>query len=1355
MGFKTKIKTSSPRLLNAWLLFATIIVIALFLLFYSVVYVRNNEKQQIAKRFRVLTQIGENVVAREKGFRSIGKNVDKGAEEEKEDKEKHPQVYIPLKQALEDEARQANELLQVEEKGSIRGNAILTFREVTYGEDTYIIYIRVEDFFEPLRRPDVFDGLIILEENHNNRDADKNHRPSIVLYHTFPGDIDWPGFEMKKTGTGIEAGSLQEIDIANKKYKLFLQPLKLTNGNKWYLGGVIENKTFEKESGKFKAGVLTPFFMIFTIFFLSIPLLKLCLMSRFERLDISDVLLTSLSIVLVTIALVLFSLIIFQANNDSNCAGKSLKTLAEQIEKKFTRELTDACKQLTIYDSSPVLMGHNLDSGASYTNILTNPPLGPGEDWGNNEQPAMVRILNSDYDLFKVIFWVNDSGQQVLQFTTRNYGGRLINVGSRKYFQEAGHWQLPGKPDKRLMLQSITSMTSGEKMAAISMKSNIGFTDNNGSKIEPEVVAMTSRLTSVIDTIMPAGYGFCIIDRTGEVWFHSNTQRNLQENFIHEAGNNTTLVSAIKSSQAKTLKLDYQNMIHKCYVRPIPDIPLYIITFHDIRYQTTQQSATILHTVIFILALCLFTGLLFVIASWSNYKKSLAKRKFVPFEWLKPLRKHKEIYPHLVLANIVFISFLAVFALFTPAHGIDTFFFCMSIALFSFVYNYHTITGKEGSKYPLSNLRLLVFFLVVVLLIDVIAWWAMDKFILLPIFQVVLSIVVVLLKTYKNKQLKIPPGKNWGGSYVYFLLTWLAAICVIPVILFYIHAYNYESEVALRHFQTTLAQQIEERDFNIREFYNKKIDQSHWAAVEQVKNKRKNSGIYANICYFTNWEGTAEDFDRADPIPDHHFNKIAYLFKPPMNRMAAETRDFVFPAAADQSRTWKKHNNQLVLKYKKKNALDNSDDKKNDIYVVSTIQSFKMPLGLSLLLLIIGICLVIGFAYFLVRYSTRMIFGLNLLETGKNKRTYIDAQDEIRESVRTGADIILYCPTKKEMEYCRELFCEKSPAKDKFEAYYFDLHRDTQTQELAAKNKSKKVFVENFELYPEDIDGNLKKTQKIVSLLRLPNIQVIIPAFLPLPEIIEYYEGKPEQLSPEKDQPPEETKSNHKKIIDLLSEITNSLVPLYLPLKTNKREVYPVIDKIYDTDIKELIKNEFAAAEYFKGIEPIIYQYYKKLHDNQEPITEEKMILKIRELARPYYNQLLNSCSGKEKYVLYDIAQDTLVNANNLEAINSLLKKGLLVYDGAFKLMNESFRDFILTAVNREELELYVSALSPKWRSYKTPLLLIALGVGVFFAFQEDVLGKVDALVTTAIGGIAIITRFSGLFLNVTKTSSK
>jgi hypothetical protein len=53
-----------------------------------------------------------------------------------------------------------------------------------------------------------------VEEKDKNGDADKNSRQCIVLYHTFPGDIYFPGFEkMKKSASAVEAGSLQEIDI--------------------------------------------------------------------------------------------------------------------------------------------------------------------------------------------------------------------------------------------------------------------------------------------------------------------------------------------------------------------------------------------------------------------------------------------------------------------------------------------------------------------------------------------------------------------------------------------------------------------------------------------------------------------------------------------------------------------------------------------------------------------------------------------------------------------------------------------------------------------------------------------------------------------------------------------------------------------------------------------------------------------------------------------------------------------------------------------------------------------------------------------------------------------------------------
>jgi len=224
-------------------------------------------------------------------------------------------------------------------------------------------------------------------------------------------------------------------------------------------------------------------------------------------------------------------------------------------------------------------------------------------------------------------------------------------------------------------------------------------------------------------------------------------------------------------------------------------------------------------------------------------------------------------------------------------------------------------------------------------------------------------------------------------------------------------------------------------------------------------------------------------------------------------------------------------------------------------------------------------------------------------------------------------------------------------------------------------------------------------------------------------------------------------------------------LPMYIPLKTmdddneKNQPQYPGIEKIQDDDMRSLIENEFQAAEHFKKIFPGVYRYSKYLAIKNRDVpgieTREEMIIKIQELMQQYYNELLSSCSKKEKYILYDIAQDMFVNVNNLDAINTLLKKGLLVYDGEFKLMNESFRNYILRAIDADELNQYMRTLYPKWRSYKAPLLFIAFGVAVFLAFQGDLLGKVDALVATALGGVAIVTKFSTVFFGDFKNDSK
>jgi len=1374
MGVKAKLKKSSPKVLNAWLLFVTILVIVLSFLYYSFVFVKNNEEHQTANRFRVLAQMGKNIVEREKGFRGIVSNA---VEEAKEKSDKG----ILLVENLRGKIKKANDSLEMDKKEPCPGNRMkfsykpLQCKDKNGEVGNYYIYMNSKDFFDPLKRPDVFDQLIILQEG-QNKEFD-------VLYHSFPGDIvgSKPG-KLKNPQHGIQSGCLKEIEISNIKYKLFLQPVRLDSGENWYVGGFIADKKFRKESRKLRAGVIIPLLIVFFIFLLSIPIFKLFLMSRFEQLDISDVVLTTVSVNFGMIALLILCLYTFQVWTDTAGTQKNLYKLANQISKNFTDELKEAYEELSCCDSSEFLKEHQLNCGDNFKDILT--VVSPGGDNFSVETIEKLKQMPppSIYPFYKVVFWLDSSGQQRLQFSTRNYGGRLINVEKRKYFREPGNWRVPGYPDSKFTLESITSLTSGENLAAISIKSNLNLIDKEGKPFIAAAAAMTTQLKSVIDTIMPAGYGFCIIDGTGEVWFHSNSRKNHQENFIHEVGDNKALLSALSVNREKHLVLDYQDKTHQCFVMPVPDIPLYVVTFQDLRYTSALHIAIVLHIVLFFIAIALFIGLLFIVSAGCNYRKSLLKRKHVPFEWFRPLTKNKDAYQHLIVSNLVIVLFLILFKLFTTALPAETFFYCLSALLFSFTYNYYTIAGEDAGKYRLENRNLLVFFLVFVILLVGLAYVIiLAKFLLVIGFQVVLFILLVLVKSSRSKfkpfRFLDKGGKrNWIRSYVLFLLSWLLVVGVIPIILFYLDVHSYENKVALRHFQAKLAQRIENRDNNIHEFYDKKMSNHDNRLTMWTKSTRKKSGRYADIIGGTKIENAKETYKSANTLDDSIFKKYADVLKLPLNRVAAERRAFVYPAASDNSFTWKRKDKKLILRYQKKgfplaDETLNRDD--GYVYVESDMTYFKISIGFFLLLIVAAIFL--SLVYFLVRFASRVVFGLNLPGVDNIQRTYNQAQDEIYDSIKAGSHVIVYCPGSIEMKCCEDSlknssglevhYTDKKGKRKSKKLDKIDLKSGSETSARYTESSEEMlIIIKNFELHLNDTGIYLDHVNLVLSLLRSRNVQVVVLASIPLEEIIEFYEEKlDEASSKEASNADKEMIPGYKKIIDGLNEINEGFLPMYVPVKImdedrlKDQSLNWDVEKTADTGIGDFIKKEFQAAEYFIKIIPGAYRYYKYLQKKDVPITEvrEEMIIKIQELAQQYYNELLYSCSKKEKYILYDIAQDMFVNVNNLDAINTLLKKGLLVYDGEFKLMNESFRNFILSSINADELNQYVRILYPKWKSYKAPLLFIALGVAVFLAFQGDILGKVDALIATAVGGVAIVTNFSRVFLGYSKSSSK
>jgi hypothetical protein len=176
---------------------------------------------------------------------------------------------------------------------------------------------------------------------------------------------------------------------------------------------------------------------------------------------------------------------------------------------------------------------------------------------------------------------------------------------------------------------------------------------------------------------------------------------------------------------------------------------------------------------------------------------------------------------------------------------------------------------------------------------------------------------------------------------------------------------------------------------------------------------------------------------------------------------------------------------------------------------------------------------------------------------------------------------------------------------------------------------------------------------------------------------------------------------------------------------------------------KALIKKECEGhGPFLQTLKPAIESYCMG-----KKATQGDIILKIQSLARTHYEYLWKACTREEQYILYDIAQDGLVNSKNTQVIIALIEKGLLVYDGTLWMMNQSFRNYILTAIPPEEVSnMKREALSSgTWSTIKGPLILVIIAlVGFLSLTQQETYKQAIALLGTLTASIPVIIQLLG-----------
>ena len=126
-------------------------------------------------------------------------------------------------------------------------------------------------------------------------------------------------------------------------------------------------------------------------------------------------------------------------------------------------------------------------------------------------------------------------------------------------------------------------------------------------------------------------------------------------------------------------------------------------------------------------------------------------------------------------------------------------------------------------------------------------------------------------------------------------------------------------------------------------------------------------------------------------------------------------------------------------------------------------------------------------------------------------------------------------------------------------------------------------------------------------------------------------------------------------------------------------------------------------------------KYIKKMH--------EKLILQVQRLANTYYHSIWNNCSNIEKLLIFDLAEDGLLNSTDTQPLKNLYHKGIMNFDKAGRpsLFNESFRNFVLESSRIEEAKILEKEYKKRgeWDTYRIVLITIIISLLMFFVLAN------------------------------------
>jgi hypothetical protein len=1250
----------------------------------------------------------------------------------------------------------------------------------------------IRQFIKPLLPTNVFDHYVVFYNVHED-DKGKTVGTNKVIFESFPSGLSYLKKDsLLQAKNGIVVPGMRSLTLGGTDYKVFTQAINIDATSEFIIAGLVADKNYQKEKNQLPALLVLLLVTVAFGMLILLPWIKLYHMGSKDKLAVAD----GIASVLVSMLIIslLFFLVFRYAQyltfNSNERAGSfaSNNRLATQIRQSFNNEIDSACGVLSAYDAIRQNRFHgdtnNIMRLARGSGCLPHVNT-PGTFKNNPLDTSFLSRKMPKNIAVKEVFWLDGNGAELCNWDTASYNAPHLKFNNRNYFIHTKKNELNGSGASGFYIDQLVSRTRNVFTSIIAKSSLVKGTS---------VVAMTFRAKSLDSVVMPEGYQFAIIDNEGKVRYHSIMERNLNENLKTEFADSDKLVSCLEARSDTTFKTEYYGRQYNVTIKPFDNLPYFIVVLEDLEFRDAGDTEPYVFNLSMLFCIITFIALEFTVTFFISSPRSFFKKQFFDTSWVAPNRKSQHQYELATLANTLIIALLIVFFRFNSFLG---YFYTL---LFSINLVGAFLTGIFALKYKKNNdprrtlkYRALICFCVFIILIDWAAFCTLDsktfwiltshELLLIAGCSIVCKYAVRILSARKYLPRRLPKW-TYVNSFSLMLITRLIVTSGLPVMFFFIYSYNFEQKIDTRYrhlnFATTLSQKaaLHFSRSQLKGF----LDEASLNA----------NGIYPDGKFICKIEDTTAypKASQANPHTDslgytkEQYNTVKVLgaFRLLLNNIEVQSNNINSPSAATSVYFSKITTDQAGPQSTTKTYFKLDSLKYLKISSADTNYTLKKWLFCELVLLALGLIVF----YMIILNIIKKLFALNLpLKVGWQKMD----EELILDQELNRLLLIVGPPGSGKLSKLKQrindgkMLCTKNTG-------YGDQRIDTGSADLrvikeeevfiadmiliSAENgeddpvwkKHKKhalknhslVIINHFEYNIKDFRANRIKLNFLESLMQQGECKIIIISTVhPLTFLDSFMEqqnspaatqqqGGQAQVDLKNIQMPESELERWHVLLGHFRIIIEPLENILIDYKTRK-----ATDKI-TLDILE----ETQYSHYLNKMRPAVLDTLRStVPDDGDYAKSDSLIFKLQITAHYFYNYIWQSLTKEEKFLLYDLAEDGLVNPYDDYNLCMLLSKGIIVNrNGRLALFNKGFRNFILTAIGISEVNRIKKQVKDngKWGNLKTPISIAILAIlGFLIASQHEAYTRVIAYITALGAGFPAVMQLFNMFGNSSK----